>query len=226
MNSLTFAPQTIDPSLDTAKRRQIVDGARGIFLAQGFEGASMNDIARAAGVSKGTLYVYFENKERLFAAIVEEERYNHVNMIFDFDHEDGDIEAVLTRVATQLSAFLTQPRIVSAMRAVMGIAERMPEMGTRFYESGPCFSRGKLAAYFDLRVAAGQLDIPDTLLAAAQFLELSHGPLVKPMFFGAAGQPTPERIAYVVRSAVDDVHGRLWPQIRLSAGLSRRARRA
>jgi AcrR family transcriptional regulator len=202
MNALTFAPETVDPVLDTAKRRQIVDGAREIFLSHGFEGASMNDIARAAGVSKGTLYVYFESKERLFAAIVEEERYAHVNMIFDFDHADGDVEAVLTRVATQLSGFLTQPRIVSAMRAVMGIAERMPEMGTRFYESGPCFARGKLAAYFDLHVKSGHLDIPDTMLAAAQFLELSHGPLVKPMFFGAAGPPTSERIDYVVRSAV------------------------
>jgi AcrR family transcriptional regulator len=162
----------------------------------------MNDIARAAGVSKGTLYVYFESKERLFAAIVEEERYNHVNMIFDFDHADGDIEAVLTRVGTQLAAFLTTPRIVSAMRVVMGIAERMPEMGKRFYETGPCFARGKLAAYFDRRVEAGQLVISDTLLAAGQFLELSHSPLVKPMYFGDPTQPSSERIYYVVASAV------------------------
>ena len=47
---------------DSAKRRQIVEGARNVFLAQGFDAASMNDIARAAGVSKGTLYVYFNNK--------------------------------------------------------------------------------------------------------------------------------------------------------------------
>ena len=49
---------------DSAKRRQIIQGARAIFLAQGFDAASMSDIARAAGVSKGTLYVYFDNKER------------------------------------------------------------------------------------------------------------------------------------------------------------------
>jgi AcrR family transcriptional regulator len=55
---------------DGAKRRQIVEGARQIFLARGFDAASMSDIARAAGVSKGTLYVYFENKEQLFQAIV------------------------------------------------------------------------------------------------------------------------------------------------------------
>ena len=201
MDSVTLSPP-VDPAQDTAKRRQIVDGARQVFLAQGFEGASMNDIARAAGVSKGTLYVYFENKERLFAAIVEEERYAHVGTIFDFDHDDEDIEAVLTHVGTQLAAFLTQPRVVSAMRVVMGISERMPELGRRFYETGPCFARGRLAGYLDRRVEAGQLTIPDTLLAAAQFLEVSHSPLVKPMFFGAADQPTPKRIAEVVTSAV------------------------
>jgi len=48
------------------KIRQILDGARRVFLADGFDGASMNDIARVAGVSKGTLYVYFQSKEALF----------------------------------------------------------------------------------------------------------------------------------------------------------------
>jgi len=47
---------------DGAKRRQIMDGARAVFLAQGFDAASMGDIARKAGVSKGTLYVYFDSE--------------------------------------------------------------------------------------------------------------------------------------------------------------------
>src|SRR5438094_10423122 len=55
---------------DSAKRRQIMQGARLVFLAQGFDGASMGEIARQAGVSKGTLYVYFDSKEALFEAIV------------------------------------------------------------------------------------------------------------------------------------------------------------
>jgi len=162
----------------------------------------MNDIAKAAGVSKGTLYVYFENKERLFAAIVAEERYAHVTEIFAIDNDDPDVEGVLTRVGTDLTEFLSNPRILSAMRVVMGISERMPDLGREFYENGPCFSRGRLAAYLDARVAAGQLDIPDTLLAAAQFLELSHAPIIKPMFFGSTTPPTKERIRTVVASAV------------------------
>ena len=49
---------------DSAKCRQIMDGAREVFLAQGFDAASMGEIARKAGVSKGTLYVYFDSKSR------------------------------------------------------------------------------------------------------------------------------------------------------------------
>ena len=203
MSTLKIAQSSVEPILDTAKRRQILDGARSVFLGQGFEGASMNDIARVAGVSKGTLYVYFENKERLFAAVVEEERAQHVENIFDFDHENADVETVLTRIGVQLTTFLANPHIVSAMRVVMGIAERLPELGRRFYETGPSLSRARLAEYLATRVAAGQLDIPDTMLAAAQFLELSHAPLCKPMFFGVETEaPSKERIREVVDSAV------------------------
>src|ERR687886_631072 len=59
---------------DGSKRRQILDGARRVFLAHGFDGASMGEIAKAAGVSKGTLYVYFDSKEALFEALIVEER--------------------------------------------------------------------------------------------------------------------------------------------------------
>jgi AcrR family transcriptional regulator len=50
---------------DGSKRRQILDGARKVFMDLGFDGASMNEIARAAGVSKGTLYLYYPSKEEL-----------------------------------------------------------------------------------------------------------------------------------------------------------------
>src|SRR5258705_281714 len=59
---------------DSSKRRQILDGARKVFMDLGFDGASMGEIARSAGVSKGTLYVYFDDKNRLFEAIVGADR--------------------------------------------------------------------------------------------------------------------------------------------------------
>ena len=68
------APLRLVSDDDSTKRRQILDGARRVFLDLGFDGASMGEIARAAGVSKGTLYVYFADKCGLFETIVEEEK--------------------------------------------------------------------------------------------------------------------------------------------------------
>ena len=83
---------------DSAKRRQIIDGARAVFLSMGFDGASMGEIARAARVSKGTLYVYFKDKDELFKAIVEKECVFQAEGIFEFDVADPNVEGTLTRV--------------------------------------------------------------------------------------------------------------------------------
>src|SRR5262245_43019487 len=87
--------------VDPAKRRQIIDGASRMFLAQGFDAASMGAIAREAGVSKGTLYVYFKSKEELFEAIVEEQRRQQAEEIFTFDGKAA-IEIELRRVGVGL----------------------------------------------------------------------------------------------------------------------------
>src|SRR3954471_17885616 len=79
---------------ESAKRRQILDGARRGFMDLGFDGASMGEIARACGVSKGTLYVYFADKNRLFEAIVEQESIEQGKSAFNFDSE-RDVETML-----------------------------------------------------------------------------------------------------------------------------------
>ena len=68
---------------DPVKRSQIIEGARRVFIDKGFEAASMNDITREAGVSKGTIYVYFANKEELFEALIEEERGTIFKNMYD-----------------------------------------------------------------------------------------------------------------------------------------------
>ena len=122
---------------DNAKRRQIIDGARAIFLEQGFDAASMNDIARAAGVSKGTLYVYFQNKEQLFQAICSEECRSQAEDLFNFDQDDTDVEATLTRIGIDFVTLICHPERASAARTIIAIAERMPEIGRTYYETGP-----------------------------------------------------------------------------------------
>jgi AcrR family transcriptional regulator len=187
---------------DTSKRRQIVDGARQMFLAEGFDAASMNDIARAAGVSKGTLYVYFKNKEELFVAMVQEECREQAEGAFQLDPNDHDIPAVLDRLGRAYIAFLCRPEKASALRTVIAIAQRMPEVGKIFYESGPAMGRARLSAYLKAQVGAGLIAIEDTDLAAVQFMEMCAAPLFKPILFSFAPAPGADEIEHVVKTAV------------------------
>jgi AcrR family transcriptional regulator len=196
---LKAAPQTDE---DSAKRRQIVQGARSIFLAQGFDAASMSDIARAAGVSKGTLYVYFANKEQLFEAIVHEECLVHAEGVFDLDPEDHDVEGTLLRLGTAYIEFLCRPDKASALRTVLAIADRMPEIGKVFYETGPAVGIAKLGAYLRAQCDAGLLVIEDCELAACQFMDACKSTIFIPVLFNFREAPQPDAIKYVVGVAV------------------------
>lgn len=191
-----------DDIADSAKWRQIVDGARKVFLTRGFDAASMADIAKAAGVSKGTLYVYFKDKDELFAAIVRSQCTMQAEGVFDFDHADHDVEAVLLRHGKAFVSKFGDPSRMSTWRTVIAIAERMPELGRKVYETGPAVGVAKLAAYLRAQGEAGVLEIDDCEVAAAQFIETCHATMFKPVLFNFAPPPTPERIEYVVKIAV------------------------
>jgi AcrR family transcriptional regulator len=187
---------------DNAKRRQIVEGARSVFLARGFDAASMMDIAKAAGVSKGTLYVYFKNKEELFAAIVQQECWSHAEDAFQLDENNADVEATLTRLGIEFVSFLCSPDKASSLRIVIAIADRMPEIGKAFYETGPVNGIARLASYLAAQVRAGHLVIEDCEVVAAQFLDACQATLFKPVLFNFAPPPARDRIAHVVGIAV------------------------
>jgi AcrR family transcriptional regulator len=193
---------TVSGDEDSAKRRQIIEGARAVFLAQGFDAGSMNDIARAAGVSKGTLYVYFKDKEQLFEAIVEQECEAQAEGMFEFDPNDHDVGAVLRRLGLAYVRFLCRPEKASAIRTVIAIAERMPNLGRKFYETGPARGITRLTEYFSAQVAAGVLAIDDCEMAAAQFMETCQAMLFKPVLFNFAPEPPAEQIERVVSVAV------------------------
>jgi AcrR family transcriptional regulator len=187
---------------DGAKRRQIMDGARKVFLAQGFDAASMGEIARAAGVSKGTLYVYFDSKERLFEAITHEACAAQAEGVFSFDPADRDIAAVLTRIGRGLVKFLGRPGGMSPLRTVISISERMPEIGAEFYDTGPARGVAMLRDYLEAQVVAGVLAIEDCEVAAAQFLDSCNSTIFRPLLFNARPAPSDERIDHVVGMAV------------------------
>ena len=199
---IASASNTIHPfgEEDSSKRRQILDGARKVFMDLGFDGASMNEIARSAGVSKGTLYVYFADKSRLFEAIVEDEALEKAKIAYNLDPR-RDVETTLREFGRTYIGSICRPGGGSSIRTVMAIAERMPDVGRQFYENVLANTINRLADYLRAHVRPGDLVIDDCGLAAAQFLQMCQATLFLPFVFQAEPAPSAERIARVVDSA-------------------------
>lgn len=186
-----------------AKRRQILDGARQVFLAEGFDGASMGSIAKAAGVSKGTLYVYFKDKEALFEALTMAERSGLAEVLFRLDENDPDVRGVLERMGSSLLDMLVRPDHIASVRMVIGAADKFPSFARSFYEAGPQFGAARLQAYLDGQVAAGRLSIDDTALASEQFLNLCSAGILKRLLFGLPATRSQAALAHNVEAAID-----------------------
>ena len=199
-NACTMA-MAADPKPDRAKRRQILEGANHVFLTHGFDAASMGAIALHAGVSKGTLYVYFKSKEELFGAIVEDQRRQQAQQIFTFDPAE-DIEKVLRGLGHGFIEFLCRTDGLSSLRTVIAISNRMPEMGEQFYCTGPAMGVARLRDYLESKVAAGILMPHDCEVAAAQLIDSCASLIFKPLLFNAIAKPEAALVERVVAMAV------------------------
>ena len=188
---------------DPRKRDQILAGARQVFLEQGYDAASMDDIRRAAGVSKGTLYVYFANKEELFISLIAQERERLFLDADQFLQSDRPMEEKLRLYARRMAEAICSDDVIRAQRIVAATAERMPELGTRFYERGAGRAKESLKRLIEREVAAGRLAMPNPALAAYQFMELASAGLWRQRLFGKAPTPpSPEAIEATADSAV------------------------
>jgi AcrR family transcriptional regulator len=184
-----------------AKRRQIMDGARQVFLSAGFDGASMNDIARAAGVSKGTLYAYFDSKDELFEAIIRGEFAQSAERLCTFRRE-GDAHDMLMDFGFRLISRMAEPETRALARVVIAVAEKFPNIGRAFYEAGPLYGATRLAAELEDLESSGALRIPDPERAAWQFVDLCQSYVYKRLLFGVVDSISSEDIEASVEAGV------------------------
>lgn len=189
---------------DPAKREQILSGAYRVIERMGYDAASVNDIAREAGVSKGTIYVYFTDKEDLFEALMEEKRERIFQKLEAELQKPGTTAERLRRYAIQKTTELCSDPVIRAHRVVVGVTERMPAMGQRFFERGSSRGSRMIEDFLAAEVAAGRLVIPDIPLAAAQFFELSMAGLFRRRLFGhMAREPSEAEVARIVDAAIE-----------------------
>lgn len=162
------------PAINRGRKfAQVLEGARKVFLRDGFEGASVDDIAREAGVSKATLYSYFPDKRLMFMEVFREElkrETQDAEALVDYSQSP---EKVLPFVVQMLAAHLTSDFGVRTFRMAVGESERFPMLAREYFASGPDSLRGMISAYFRKCVERGELEIDDTDLAASQLVELT-----------------------------------------------------
>jgi AcrR family transcriptional regulator len=202
----------VDETLDSAKRMQILDGARRCFLAQGFDGSSMNDIVKAAGVSKGTVYAYFPSKERLFESLVFHDRRRQAEEMMAIESHGRRIEDVLTELGLRMVRLFTSTESISWVRTVVAIGEKFPDVGRAFFEAGPAYSVKKVTQFLETKIADGTLRPVDPELAAMQFIELVGCGQIKPRLFASRGVFKDRPIEETVAAAVDLFLGGLRAQ--------------
>lgn len=181
---------------------QVLEGARTVFMAVGFEAAGVDEIARTAGVSKATLYSYFPDKRLLFAEVVRAECLRQADAALAAIDTTAPPEAVLRLGARRIVEFYTSEfgRGVARLRAAE--SERFPELGRQFYVSGPEMARARIGAYLAAACDRGALAIDDIPLAADQFVKLCEADLLDRVTCGVETRFTEAEIARVIDGAV------------------------
>lgn len=182
---------------------QVLEGARSVFLADGFEGASVDDIAQAAGVSKATLYSYFPDKRLLFIEVASTECLRQSTLIFDSVDQDKSPRDVLSEGGRKFLRFITSDFGRQMFRICVAEGERFPEIGRAFYKSGPQNMQTKLVAYFSQAMERGALQMDDPYLAAFQFGELCKSDIWTRVTFNMQDTVSDADIDRVVDAAVD-----------------------
>jgi AcrR family transcriptional regulator len=182
---------------------QVLEGAREVFMADGFDGASVDTIARAAGVSKATLYAYFPDKRLLFMEVAKSECIRQADEAIELMDLTAPPRVVLAEAARRILGFYLTDFGIRVFRIFVAESDRFPELGREFYESGPALVRARMADYFRDAVARGELRIDDIQLAADQFAELCKADIFPRLIFGVRSAFSEAEKRRVVEGAVE-----------------------
>ncbi|RBQ15614.1 TetR/AcrR family transcriptional regulator [Spongiactinospora rosea] len=185
-----------EASRTARKRGQIAEAATAVFLRNGYVGASMDEVAALAGVSKQTVYKHFTDKQQLFTHIVlatTTEVDALVKVVAATLDEGDDPAEDLRRLARTFLDALLRPEVLRLRRLVIAEADRFPELGRAWYENG--FERvlTTLAGCFERLAARGRLSLDDAAMAAHHLVGLLLWiPVNRAMFVGSEAGAVPD----------------------------------
>ena len=186
----------------TDKHQRILAAAREVFIQHGFQAASMDLVAAAAGVSKVTIYSKFGSKQELFSAIVDDicEQILAMEIVLP-----GAVESSyegLTELAIRYALVLFDPEVLALVRLAIGENHDERLLGRLYYQAGPARARAGLARLLQAMSDSGDLAIDDPELAADQFVALLQ-PRRYYALLDPAASPSAEEIEQVARAGAE-----------------------
>jgi len=178
----TTSPRT-GRALNPAKRAAILDGARAVFMREGFAQGSVDAVAAEAGVGKQTIYRHFRSKEALVQALVEAMCAPEVLQPPPRSLPAGErLRELLLTFAVGVAA----PDSVRLYRAIVAEADRTPGLGRLFWEAGPRQVRAAIAQLW-----GEEHDAAAAPIVAEQLVQLALGDAYQALVLGT-GSPAPE----------------------------------
>jgi AcrR family transcriptional regulator len=147
--------------------QQILEAAFRIFGARGLHQATLDDVARAAGITKGTIYLYFPSKAALFSAML---RARVNDLLPPMEASDGpgaySVHRQLLLLAQRLYRFFKSPAYLAMYRTMVGEAPQFPEAAALLYREGILPANRRLAEVIRRGIARGEFRDVDPLIAA------------------------------------------------------------
>jgi TetR/AcrR family transcriptional repressor of mexJK operon len=186
-----------------AKEQEVLDVATEYFLRHGYQGASINAMARSSGISKESIYRYFSSKKQLFEAVIGRELVEYRTAL---DHLDSILKSLELRTALIMAAettlaLITTDRTLALRRLIFDEATRSPDVGQHYYKIGAGRAYAVLQKVFETHDYQSDFDVP-TL--SAHFAALISWRMTLERQCAVRPPPTPEEISEHAAAIVDD----------------------
>ncbi len=186
---------------DLEKRAAILEAAKRLFPAHGFEGTSMDAIAAEAGVSKLTVYSHFKDKETLFFETVSvkcEEQMPHA--IFEIKR-GAPLREQLTQIGRAFFRLVTSHEAMALHRLMT--TQPSEKLAKLFWEAGPRRCQSELSSFFRAEAEEGAIDMPDPDRSASHFFCLLKGEPHAKMSYGCCASVTNAELEAHIKGVVD-----------------------
>lgn len=197
---------------DAAKHAAILAAARRLFFSGSLQALNIEAVARAAGVSKVTVYSHFKDLPGLIRAVVLAQRSEMTRALEALPADQGGLRQALIELGCCLMHFLTSDDYVAMQRMLATVSPQETWLGTLVYRDGAEATRDRLAARLAEAAARGDLRAHDSRMAAEQLIGMWQGIQTTGLLSGGCPRPDATQLQLRVRAAVDVLLRAYTPQ--------------